>query len=258
MSKFFVSPEAIKDNFVDIIGDEANHILRVLRMKIGDELLFCNSRGTDYKGLISTISEKRVTVEILSSKPCENEPPIEVILFQGLPKGDKMEYIIQKCVELGVSRIVPVSTQFAIAKMGEQNTETKKLTRWNRISSEAAKQCGRGVLPEVSESMTLTNAIKEAKDYDLVFVPYEQHAQCQEKGFRHLLKKFKNSVVERESSTRLRIGFFVGPEGGFSTIELGEFITNDFTPISLGKRILRTETASLAVLSILMYELGDI
>ena len=278
MSKFFILPDDIHDNKVFITGDEAHHIIRVLRMKTGDELVLCNSRGIDYKGVIvsnsdevfenimSKSSDPSIQIKILDSWNCKTEPPIEVTLFQGLPKGDKMEYIIQKCVELGISRIVPVATEFAIAKLSDKKNEAKKLLRWNKISSEAAKQCGRGCLPKISEVLTLKNAVEQAKDYDLVFVPYEKAEACIENGFRNLLMKFRENVkqnvfgkvLSENKSSKPKVGFFIGPEGGFSKKEMDEFISNAITPISLGKRILRTETASLTVLSILMYEIGDI
>ena len=264
MAKFFVSPEAIHANHVSIVGEDAAHIVRVLRMKPADEILLCDAQGMDYKGVISSLRETSVDVDILQTWRCENEPPIAVTLFQGLPKGDKMEWIIQKCVELGVSEIVPVATEFAVAKMADQKSETKKLVRWNKISQEAAKQCGRGILPQVTSSMNLKAAVARASTFDLVFVPYEKDAACQEHALRALLEKFKaqNSLdstpaKSAPAQSAPRVAFFIGPEGGFSEKEMDLFLEYAIPPISLGKRILRTETAGMVVLSILMYELEN-
>lgn len=259
MAKFFVSPEAMHANHVSIVGEDAAHIVRVLRMKPAEEILLCDAQGIDYKGVISAVRETSVDVEILQTWRCENEPPIAVTLFQGLPKGDKMEWIIQKCVELGVSEIVPVTTAFAVAKIADQKSEAKKLARWNKISQEAAKQCGRGILPQVTASMNLKTAIARASAFDLVFVPYEKDAACQDNALRALIEGYqahpsKDAAVPQ---SKPRVGFFIGPEGGFSEKELDLFLAHAIPPISLGKRILRTETAGMVVLSILMYELEN-
>ncbi|MEI6131772.1 MAG: RsmE family RNA methyltransferase [Bacillota bacterium] len=251
MSKFFVKPEAIIDGKATITGDDAVHISRVLRMKTNDEIIICDSNGLDYNGIISVVAEKLVEIELKDSWVCENEPTTEITLFQGLPKGDKMDLIVQKCVELGVSRIVPMSTEFAVSKISDLMTEEKKLLRWNKISAEAAKQCGRGVLPIVENQMPIKAAAERAKEYDLVFVPYEK---CETTGMtrlKELLQEFK----QRDFHDRPKLAFYIGPEGGFSEKEIEMFFKNSVTPISLGKRILRTETAGMAVLSILSFEI---
>ncbi len=251
MSKFFVTPQEIHFNKVTIKGDEAAHISRVLRMKAGEEIQICDSQGTDFRGKILAVSEGGVELEILDSWSCENEPCIEVALFQGLPKGDKMDMIIQKSVELGVHSIVPVATEFAVAKISDKKSEEKKLARWNKISHEAAKQCGRGVLPEVLGVLDLKAAVEKAKEFDLVFVPYEKADSEGGASFKDLLSEFKLKKFDYKP----KIAFFIGPEGGFSDKEMGLFLENGIKPISLGKRILRTETAGVVVLAMMMYEL---
>jgi len=248
MAKFFVSPETIVGKCIRLTGDDASHISRVLRMKVGEEIIVCDSQGTDYRTIISAISDHDVEVDILDSYLSENEPALEITLFQGLPKGDKMELIIQKCVELGVSRIVPMATEFAVAKISDSKSEIKKLTRWNKVSEEAAKQSGRGRLPNVTNMMSIAEAIELSRGMDMAFVPYEKSSEIDAKGLSQLLK--------RDGQKPSKIGFFIGPEGGFSKKEIAQFIENSITPVSLGKRILRTETAGMAVLALLMYEFG--
>lgn len=246
MSKFFIDKESISGDNIDITGEDVAHIRKVLRMRTGEKLIACDNDGTDFECEIAEISDKHVTVKILKSWKSENEAPIRVTLFQGIPKSDKMDFIIQKCVELGIDTIVPVKTERTVVRFENAKDEAKKQQRWQKIAVEAAKQCNRGRLPEVSNPVDFNAALEMAGVNDLVLIPYENEA---ERGLKSIL---------RNNSTARRIAVFIGPEGGFAEEEVQKCIERSFYSVTLGKRILRTETAGLTVLSILMYELGDV
>lgn len=246
MSKFFIDSQAINNNNITIIGDDVQHIKKVLRAKAGEELIICDGNGWDYKVVISSMNEKEILCNIVSKNLCETEPPIKVVLFQGVPKADKMELIIQKCVELGITEIIPVKTERTVVKFENKKDEEKKQQRWQKIATEAAKQCNRGRLPTVGLPVDFKTVLQMKKDFDLLLMPYENESKV----------KLKNTL--KDSTNAKTFGIFIGPEGGFSEEEVEKCKNNEFVPITLGKRILRTETAGLAVLSILMYELGDV
>lgn len=246
MSRFFIDKEAISDEHIIITGEDVQHIRKVLRMRQGEKLIACDMNGTDFECEIESINEKSVDTRILQRRESDTETPIKVTLFQGIPKSDKMELIIQKCVELGVYSIVPVKTERTVVKFENSKDEEKKQQRWQKIANEAAKQCNRGRLPEVNKPVGFNEALTAAKGYDLVLVPYENEEQ---QGLKQVLK----SKVDVKS-----IAFFIGPEGGFTEEEIAKSLDLGYLSVSLGKRILRTETAGLTVLSILMYELGDV
>lgn len=244
MATFFT--ENITSDTVTITGEDVLHIKKVLRHKEGDILKVCDGKGTFYSAKISSLSEKEILCEIISSEYTETEPDIEVTLYQGLPKASKMDYIIQKTTELGISRIVPVHLSRSVAKIEGAKAEEKKCARWQKISAEAAKQCGRGVIPTVLFPMTLDEAIADMKNADLCFALYEAEETKN-------LKK----VLTSKADIR-KIAFLVGPEGGLDSSEVEKFKKENISCVGLGKRILRTETAGEAVLSMIMYELGDI
>lgn len=246
MPKFFVLPEKVQENKILIDTEDVTHITRVLRLGVGDELLICDSTGTDYETEIAEISEKKIICEIKNSKKADTESELDITLYQGIPKGSKMEFIIQKCTELGVGRIVPVIMQRCVVKLENEKAEQKKVSRWQKIAEEAAKQSGRGKIPEIAMPKTLKEAMEELKELELSFVPYE----CEEQNF---LKPVLNQKKEVKSA-----GFLIGPEGGFDASEIELLKENNITCVTLGKRILRTETAGIAVISMLMYEIGDI
>lgn len=242
MSKFFIPRENIKENILIIDGEDVNHITKVLRFKEGDEITCCNGIGTDYVAKITSVDKKEICCEIISAVKAETEPNIHVILIQGVPKASKMDYIIQKTTELGISEIYPCEMSRCVAKIDGQ----KKIERWQKISREAAKQSGRGIVPEVHDAICLKEAINVLKDADIAFVPYE----CDEGNtLRPVLLGAKDPKT---------VAFMIGPEGGFDKSEIDEIIKNGIHTVSLGKRILRTETAGEAVLSMVMYEIGDI
>lgn len=246
MPKFFVTQDKITENQIIIDTEDVAHISRVLRLGIGDHVTVCDSHGTDYEAEIAEMEQKQIVCSITEKRASESEPNIKVTLFQGLPKASKMEYIIQKTTELGISEIVPVKLSRCVVKIDNKKDERKKLDRWQKISEAAAKQSGRGIVPQISEIMTLDEIIKRSKEFDLFFVPYE----CEEQ------KTLKEVLLSR--SDIKTVGFIIGPEGGFDPAETEKLRENGIDTVTLGKRILRTETAGEAVLAMTMYEIGDI
>ena len=240
MPKFFFHKNDISRGQVQLFGEDEKHIKTVLRAREGEELTLCDGEGMDYQCRIASL-ERGVLLDILSKEVCETEPRTKITLYQGLPKADKMELIIQKCVELGVDRIVAVSTERAIVKLDKK--ESKKLERWQKIAEAAAKQSGRGKIPEIGQQvLKFKEAVAEAKELDGAIIPYEKE---QETGIRQFVQGFQGESI----------GVFIGPEGGFAEEEIALAQENGITPITLGKRILRTETAGMTTAAILLYEL---
>lgn len=246
MARFFVSPGQIGPASVSIFDGDVNHIRKVLRMKEGDELTVSDGDGTDYFCRIRSISEEVVVCDIVDSWTSYVELPVKLYLFQGLPKADKMELIIQKAVELGAYEIVPVAMSRSIVKLDEKKAG-KKTARWQGISESGAKQSDRAIIPEVKSPMSYKNALEYAKTLDAIIVPYEKADGIEVS--RELISKLCSDENIKS------IGIFIGPEGGFAEKEIEQALEAGATPITLGRRILRTETAGLAVLSILMYQL---
>lgn len=244
MYQFFVKPEQIVEKRVYITGKDVNHIGNVLRMKIGEELAVSNGEdGKEYRCGILSISEDEVVCEVRFIKEDAVELPCQISLFQGLPKADKMELIIQKAVELGAYEVIPVATKRAVVKL-DAKKEKSKLVRWQGISEAAAKQSKRAVIPNVQSVKSFKEAILSVQEYDVKLIPYEM-AEDMPKT-RKIIKAIKPGS---------KIAIFIGPEGGFAEDEIQFALENNVVPITLGKRILRTETAGMTVLSILMYEL---
>lgn len=244
MPRFFV-PSAnidIAENTVIIDGTDVNHIKNVLRYSVGDKLTVSDSSGLEYECVIESFSEKEVILKIKSTRQGDTEPGIRAVLFQGLPKKDKLEFIIQKSVELGVSEIYPVINERTVVKLDGKNTENRT-ERWNRIAESAAKQSGRMIVPKVHEPVSYKNAMEEAKKLDYIILPYENAEGM----------AYSASCIEAAAGCD-SVGIFIGPEGGFSSAEVEQAKSAGAKIISLGKRILRTETAGLAVLSVLMFE----
>lgn len=242
MPKFFVNSENINDHIITLEGENARHIASVLRAKTGDSITVCDGLGRDYECVIEEINKKSVIAKITDIFTNDNEPSIKITLYQGLPKADKMELVIQKCIEIGVDRIVPVKTEHAVVKL--EGKEDKKLQRWNKIAESAAKQCGRGKIPKVDSLMSFKEAINEATSLDGAIIPYEKE---KENTIKNFAKEFKGKSI----------GVFIGPEGGFSEEEIKFAFEKGVKAITLGKRILRTETAGLVTSVILLYELED-
>ena len=244
MYQFFVEPSAILGNRVTITGKDVNHIKNVLRMKIGEEIAVSNGMdGKEYRCGIEAFTEDEVICTLRFVKEDALELPSKVYLFQGLPKADKMELIIQKAVELGVYQVIPVSCKRAVVKLDEKKAKSK-IARWQGIAEAAAKQSKRGIIPEVKEVMTMKEAISYSEACHVRIIPYEL-AEGMEKT-----KEIIGSLKPGED-----VAIFIGPEGGFEEAEVTAAMESGIVPITLGKRILRTETAGMTVLSWIMYQL---
>jgi len=252
MSRFFVSPCSIDLNsgIITIEGEDVRHISNVLRAVPGDTLVLSDESGTDYEAVIERVERDKIITRITASRPNYTEPPVEITLFQGLPKADKMETVIQKCVEIGVKRIVPVITARTVVKLAGTKEIASKTARWRRIALEAAKQCDRGIIPKVGEPVGFAAALEMAGDCDLKIIPYEED---REGSLKELLRQYGG----RSEAGQRRIAILIGPEGGFEPSEVEEAARSGFCPVTLGPRILRTETAGMAVATIVMYEIGD-
>ncbi len=243
MHHFFVTPEQVREDNIIIEGSDVNHIKNVLRMKVGDELEISDGDNKKYLCEIASTSSDEVCAMIKTELKVDTELPSKIYLFQGLPKSDKMELIVQKAVELGVYEIIPVATKRAVVKLDDKKA-SKKIERWQAIAESGAKQSGRNVIPEVKKVMAFKEAVQYAKSLDVLLVPYELAEGMSE-------TKALISAIQPGQS----VGFFIGPEGGFESSEVEYAIENGAKAITLGKRILRTETAGLTTLSILMYHL---
>ena len=244
MYRFYVEEESIGADEIRLTGEDYNHIRNVLRMREGEEIVVCDGMGTDYHCVLRSLSRDRVIAEIIDKKASDTELAVKLVLYQGLPKKDKMELIIQKAVELGVSEIVPVMMHRSVVKLEDPKKEEKKRERWQSIARAAAMQSMRGVIPQVRPVLDYEKALADADALDAVLVPYEQ-----EKGIeksKAILRQLKNDSVKS-------IGIFIGPEGGFEVSEIDAAHRCGAKPISLGHRILRTETAGLTMLSLLMF-----
>lgn len=241
MYRFFVEKEQIGDKTIRIIGTDVNHIKNVLRMKPGEEILISDGEKKEYHCEITALDGDYVEAGIMFVKEEGLELPSKVYLFQGLPKNDKMELIIQKAVELGIYAVVPMATKRAVVKLDDKK-EAKKLARWQSIAESAAKQAKRLIIPEVMPVMSFKEAVAFAKTLDIRLMPYELA---------------ENMAYTREVLAKIEpgqgIGIFIGPEGGFAEEEVDLALNSQMETITLGKRILRTETAGMTVLSILMY-----
>lgn len=242
MYHFFVDSSAIGEGKVRITGADLNHMKNVLRMKPGEAVLISDGTGKDYNCQVETYTEGEGILEILSENEDSRELPSRIWLFQGLPKSDKMEVIIQKAVELGAAGVIPVATRNAVVKLDAKKAESK-VRRWQAIAESAAKQSKRSYIPKVGAVMSLKEAFSyiEEQKFDLCMIPYEL-----EKGMDGTKK-----VLSRLASGQ-QIAVFIGPEGGFDEEEIRLALEKNVIPVSLGKRILRTETAGPAILALLM------
>ena len=246
MYRFFVEPSQINmnDKSVIIFGNDVNHIKNVLRMRTGGEISVSNGAdGKEYRCGIVSLEPDRVICEIRFVKEDDVELPSKVYLFQALPKADKMEWIVQKAVELGVYQIIPVAAKRCVVKLDEKKARTK-IVRWQEIAEAAAKQSRRGTLPQVTEVLSFPRAVGKSSDMDVRLIPYEM-AEGMEKTRRII-----DGLRPGQS-----IAVFIGPEGGFEEAEVQEALSAGIEPVTLGKRILRTETAGMTVLSWIMYRM---
>lgn len=240
MANFYITKDMIKDTAVIITGDEAVHISRVLRMKKGDEVTLCDGEGMFYDAVLECFDAKSVTARITKKYCAPTEPKVRITIYQGVPKNPKLETIVQKATEIGVARIVPVDSARTVAKIDKP----QKLERLRRIAYEAAKQSKRGILPEVGEVLSFEKAVEEAKKADLAIIPYEEEKEC----------SLKKALREKQPET---VAILIGPEGGFEKSEVELALKNSITPVTLGTRILRTETAGIIVGGIVLYEYDE-
>lgn len=240
MAWFFTDENISTDNYI-ITGESAKHISKVLRMNKGEALTLVTPDKTECLCEISDITADSVTVDVLTKGICQNEPNVEITLYQALPKGDKMDYIIQKCVELGVTKIVPMVSARCISRPDAKSL-AKKQVRWQKIALQAAMQSRRGIVPEVCECVNFSKAAELSKENDKTIIFYEMGGE---------------SVKNILTKTPKTIGIFIGSEGGFEQEEVDEIVANSGKTATLGKRILRCETAPLAALSIIMYQTGN-
>lgn len=245
MHRFFVKPEQLNTDSPEITGGDYNHIRNVLRMKQGEELLLSDGSGKEYLCQITGYDNEKQVVRLAITDifGSARELPAKITLFQGYPKGDKLEMIIQKAVELGVYEIVPVMMKRCVVKLDEKKSE-KKTIRLNAVSLSAAKQSKRGQIPKVTKVMSLKEACEYASGMDYLLIPYENA-----EGMEHSRKLIK------EAEGKKRIGIFIGPEGGFDASEVEMIEAAGGNTMSLGNRILRTETAGITMLSLLMFQL---
>ena len=247
MHRFFVQPEDISDGMVRIGGSDFNHINRALRLETGEGIIVSSGDGLDHLAEIREFRDNEVIVVIKESYRNKNEPELQVTLAQAIPKKGNMELIIQKCTELGIRRIIPLFTERTIVKLDEKKQE-KRRERWQKIAEEAAKQSRRGIIPYIDNFYRLQELVDIFAEFDIVLIPWEEE---EENGLRGALEK-----VDLKEKSRILI--IIGPEGGFSAGEVEDVRKTGGISVSLGPRILRTETAGFVTLTALLYQAGEL
>lgn len=243
MNRFYIPPEKINNHEVFFSGEQTKHIRNVLRLKVSDIITVFDGLGNEYEVFIDKI-DKTVSGKINKKTKYEDRPKIKITLLQGLAKGDKMDFVIQKCTEIGVTKFVPVITERTIVKL-EQAAGQKKIERWQKIAIAATEQCGGLYIPEISPVMTFDQALVSLKNFDFKLIPWEKEKS---RSIKTILKK----------AAAKDIAVFIGPEGGFSEDEIEQAKNAEVIPVTLGPRILRSETAGLVVAALIVYELNDI
>lgn len=252
MYHFFVEPGQVHEDYVEILGGDVNHMKNVLRMKPGEEITVSDGFGHEYGCKVALLEEDAVRAEILECREVSVELPSELVLYQCLPKGDKMELIIQKAVELGAARVVPVASRRCVVKLDQKKAESKR-KRWQAIAESAAKQSGRAVIPEVGPVVSFKEALKDAERLDIRLIPYECADELLTKEGQTPMEQTHRLLMDIKRGQS--VGIFIGPEGGLEKEEVATAMEAGTRPITLGKRILRTETAGLCILSVLMFQL---
>jgi len=243
MPRFFVPEKQIENGTVRIFGEDASHISYSLRMAKGEHITVCDEAAREYECILSELTRELVVAQIIEEKIGDTESPLRITLYQALPKGDKLETVIQKAVECGVFEIVPFESERCVVKV-KADAEERKTIRRNRISQEAAKQCGRGRVPRVSETVSFEQALEKASGADIRLICYED-----ENG-----TSIKQALQAMPFASGSTVSIIIGSEGGFSTEEVEAAKERGMISVSLGKRILRTETAPVFVLSCLAYQ----
>lgn len=243
MSRFFVDASDVGDRTIDIVSrEDIRHITKVLRLSAGDRIEVSDSAQWEYEAEIISVEDTCVEARILDKQKFAREPQVHVTLFQGIPKQSKMETVVQKCVELGVYSIVPVFTERTV--VADKGNFEKKRQRWQKVSAEAVKQCRRGIIPQIGRELKFQQMIQQLSAFDLVVFPYEN-----ETG--RTIKDSLRGLAQKPE----KVALIIGPEGGFSDTEAQTLKDLGADCVTLGKTILRTETAGLAALSMIMYEL---
>lgn len=245
MRRFFLEKNRVKESKATIRGSEAKHIGRVLRLGVGDTLYLLDENGWEYQAAIISKSSKMVEVELLKKSPPRDDSSIIVVLGQALPKAKKMDFIVQKATELGVSTIIPFFSERTIPSLNDEQLK-KRCIRWKRIALEATKQCGRLVVPQIEEMLPFKEILKEWSDNSLKIILWEDE------------KNIKLKQVLSENQPHQKVIILIGPEGGFTAEEVDMARQAGFKSVSLGKYILRTETVGLCLLNILQYEWGEL
>ena len=246
MQHFFVPPSQVEETEIVIRGSDVNHMKNVLRMKPGEEVSVSDGNNCRYLCRITEYMETgEAILTVIQREENDTELPSKIYLFQGLPKQEKMEFIVQKAVELGVYQIIPVALKRCVVKLDEKKAR-KKVSRWQEISKSAAKQSGRGIVPEVKNVLSWKEALELAAKLDVRLIPYEL-AEGMDKT-----KKLLAAIQPGQA-----IGIFIGPEGGFEKAEVSEALEKGAEAVTLGRRILRTETAGITTLSVLMFQLEE-
>lgn len=243
--RFFVDPGQITGDLIRITGPDVQHISKVLRLKEGAELIVADGTGLEYYGRITSLGKWEVMVSVSQKQQAQSESPVKVTLLQGIPKGDKMELIIQKCTELGINRIVPVVTKRTVVQLSEEKARTRR-QRWQRIAEEAAKQSQRARIPVVEEVIPLAEALVRYGNQPLLVPWEEEKAQTMKE------------VLKAQRGKCSQLALLIGPEGGLDPEEVALAKAQQAWAVTLGPRILRTETAGLAALTMILYELGDL
>ncbi len=248
MPKFFVNSEQINNNEIKIIGNDVNHIKNVLRLSINDKIKICDKdEHVNYNCRISNIDNEYVITQIIDEEKSNVEAKTPIHVFQGLPKGDKLEFIIEKLTEIGVKELTPVAMKRSIVKLQEKDKQ-KKMVRWNKIAEVAAKQSGRDEILKINDVINYKNIFNYLKDYDIVLLAYEKEEKL----------TLKKALSKLDKTKENKVAVLIGPEGGFDDIEIEQAKQNSLVNIiTLGKRILRTETAPLVISSNILYELED-
>lgn len=246
MPKFFVSPAGISGQTIKICGLDAKHLIKVLRKSVGDDIIVCDGCGFDYHGTIREISGTQEVLLDIREK-CKNlcEPEVKVTLYQCVPKGSKMDEVVQKCTELGVSAIVPFLSARTVVRDDAEGFSKKQL-RWQKTADEAVKQCMRGVIPQVGQTLSFSEMLRHATEHSFCIMPYEE---CDTPGL-------KEALLSAPSDCR-DVGIIIGSEGGFEQAEVEQAQSMGILPVTLGNRILRTETAGAAVLGCVMYQMDQ-
>lgn len=245
MHRFFVDDSQIYEDYIRIIGGDVNHIKNVLRLSENEKIEISNKDGKCFVAKISSIQSDAIIATILEQRQGLNEPDTKVVLFQGLPKASKMDFIIQKTVEIGIYEIYPVITDRTIVKIKDVKKVNKKIERWNKIALEAAKQCKRDIVPKINNVINFDKMLDMLSNEKNIIVPYEDE------------KSLSVKEILRDCN-RNTINLIIGPEGGFETEEIRRLKNIDASIVTLGPRILRSETAGMVALSIILYEFGDL